>query len=125
MAGTFGVIMAGGSGTRFWPLSRAARPKQLLPLGGGDISLLRATRDRISSLISPERTLVVTSEALAPPSARALRAAARERAWREPVGRNTAPCVGLGSVRVARTVRKPCSQCCRRITTSRRSGYCA
>jgi len=65
MASTYAVIMAGGSGTRFWPLSRATRPKQLLPLGGSELSLLRATRDRIAGLIDAEHTLVVTSETLA------------------------------------------------------------
>lgn len=103
MAATFGVIMAGGSGTRFWPLSRAARPKQLLPLGGGDLSLLRATRDRISSLIAPERTLVVTSEALAPAIRAELPELPPENVLAEPVGRNTAPCVGWAASVVART----------------------
>jgi mannose-1-phosphate guanylyltransferase len=102
MAGTFGVIMAGGSGTRFWPLSRAARPKQLLPLGGGDVSLLRATRERISGLIGPERTLVVTSEALAPAIREELPELPPENVLAEPVGRNTAPCVGWAASVVAR-----------------------
>jgi len=103
MAGTFGVIMAGGFGTRFWPLSRAIRPKQLLPLGGGDVSLLRATRDRISSLISAERTLVVTSEALAPAIRAELPELPPENVLAEPIGRNTAPCVGWAASVVART----------------------
>lgn len=102
MAGTFGVIMAGGSGTRFWPLSRAARPKQLLPLGGGDVSLLRATLDRIGSIISPEHTLVVTSEALAPAIRAELPSLPSENVLAEPVGRNTAPCVGWAAAVVAR-----------------------
>jgi mannose-1-phosphate guanylyltransferase len=102
MAGTYGVIMAGGSGTRFWPLSRAIRPKQLLPLGGGDVSLLRATRDRIAELIAPEHTLVVTSEALAPAIREELSELPPENVLAEPVGRNTAPCVGWAASVVAR-----------------------
>ncbi|MET0341751.1 MAG: mannose-1-phosphate guanylyltransferase [Polyangiales bacterium] len=103
MASTFGVIMAGGSGTRFWPLSRALRPKQLLPLGGGQSSLLRETLRRIESLIPPERTLVVTSEALAAQTRAELPELPPENILAEPVGRNTAPCVGWAASVVART----------------------
>lgn len=101
MAGTYAVIMAGGSGTRFWPLSRAARPKQLLPLGG-DVSLLRATRDRIAELVAPEHTLVVTSEALAERVREELPELPADNVLAEPVGRNTAPCVGWAASVVAR-----------------------
>ncbi|HEX6243731.1 MAG TPA: mannose-1-phosphate guanylyltransferase [Polyangiales bacterium] len=101
MAGTYAVIMAGGSGTRFWPLSRAARPKQLLPLSG-QVSLLRATRDRIANLVSPAETLVVTSEALAPAIRAELPELPAENVLAEPVGRNTAPCVGWAASVVAR-----------------------
>lgn len=103
MATTFGVIMAGGSGTRFWPLSRASRPKQLLPLGSGESSLLRETRKRIDRLIPPERTLIVTSEALAEQTRRELPEVPPENVLAEPVGRNTAPCVGWAASVVART----------------------
>ncbi|HJL31315.1 MAG TPA: sugar phosphate nucleotidyltransferase, partial [Polyangiaceae bacterium LLY-WYZ-15_(1-7)] len=66
MANSYAVIMAGGSGTRFWPASRRARPKQLLPLApGDDRSLLRATVERIRPLVPVERIYVVTSAALA------------------------------------------------------------
>jgi mannose-1-phosphate guanylyltransferase len=101
MAGTYAVIMAGGSGTRFWPLSRAARPKQLLPLGA-DVSLLRATCDRIANLVSPAHTLVVTSEALAPAIRAELPELPPENVLAEPIGRNTAPCVGWAASVVAR-----------------------
>jgi len=102
MAGTFGVIMAGGSGTRFWPLSRAARPKQLLPLGGGDESLLRATLRRLSGLIPTEQIYVVTSEKLAAQTRAALPELPAANILAEPVGRNTAPCVGWAASVVAR-----------------------
>ena len=103
MADTFGVIMAGGSGTRFWPLSRALRPKQLLPLSGGDGSLLRETRRRIANAIPAERTLVVTSEALAAQTRAELPELPPENILAEPLGRNTAPCVGWAASVVARS----------------------
>ncbi|MFQ5703915.1 MAG: mannose-1-phosphate guanylyltransferase [Gemmatimonadales bacterium] len=58
------AILAGGSGTRFWPLSTPTNPKQLLPLVGGD-SLLELTVRRLAGLIPPERTLVLTGSPLA------------------------------------------------------------
>jgi len=54
------VVMAGGSGTRFWPASRAALPKQLLPLGGAK-TLLQDTVERLEGLVPPDRTMIVTS----------------------------------------------------------------
>lgn len=59
------VILAGGSGTRFWPLSSPTRPKQLLPLAGPR-STAEDTMDRLAGFIPPARTLIVTGPALAP-----------------------------------------------------------
>src|SRR5512139_1888804 len=102
MSEVYAVIMAGGAGTRFWPLSRRARPKQLLPLGPGSASLLRATVDRIAPLVPPARVLVVTSEELADATARELPEVPRANILAEPVGRNTAPCVGWAAAVVRR-----------------------
>ncbi|MCB9618373.1 MAG: NTP transferase domain-containing protein [Sandaracinus sp.] len=97
------VIMAGGSGTRFWPASRRQRPKQLLPLApGDDRSLLRATLERIAPLVPPERVLVVTSAALADATAAELPELPRANVLAEPTGRNTAPCVGWAASHVRR-----------------------
>lgn len=97
------VIMAGGSGTRFWPASRRLRPKQLLPLAPGDErSLLRATLERIAPLVPVERVLVVTSAALADATAAELPELPRENLLAEPTGRNTAPCVGWAASYVRR-----------------------
>jgi mannose-1-phosphate guanylyltransferase len=89
------VIMAGGRGTRFWPLSRTSKPKQLLPLAG-EVSLLRQTYERVVPLVGPERVLVVTSGDLADPIRAQLPELPPAQVIAEPVGRNTAPCAVLG-----------------------------
>ena len=91
-----GVIMAGGSGTRFWPASRQHRPKQLLTLDGHR-SLLQTTLDRCQPWIPPERMWVVTGESLAAETARQLPEVPASQILVEPCGRNTAPCVGLAA----------------------------
>ncbi len=92
----FCVIMAGGRGTRFWPLSRARSPKQLLPLGQGP-SLLRETFDRLAPVVGVDRILVVTTREQAEATARALPELDSSRIVAEPSGRNTAPCAVLGA----------------------------
>jgi mannose-1-phosphate guanylyltransferase len=96
----YAVIMAGGSGTRFWPLSRHRRPKQLLPLAGGR-SLLAATVDRVLPLVGVGRTLVVTGEAVADAVRAELPSLPPENVLVEPVGRDTAACVGWMAWRLA------------------------
>jgi len=100
MSETWAVIMAGGVGSRFWPLSRRTRPKQLLPVVG-DRPLLEETWRRIRPLVGPDHVRVVTG--------RDHEAAVREvlddlppgAVLAEPVGRNTAPCIGWAAVQVA------------------------
>jgi len=93
----FAVIMAGGAGTRFWPASRASRPKQLLPLAGGE-PLLAATVRRLAPLLPPDRVFVVTGEHLAEATAQAVPGA---RVLREPAPRNTAPCIAWANAVIA------------------------
>lgn len=93
--------MAGGRGTRFWPLSRADRPKQLLALASGR-SLLRDTFERLEPLVGADRILVVTSGSLAGPTRAELPELKPEQVVNEPVGRNTAPCAVLGMGLAAR-----------------------
>lgn len=95
------VIMAGGRGTRFWPLSRTARPKQLLPLASGR-SLLRETFERLEPLVGRERILVITSGPLAAATRAELPELDPSHVVNEPVGRNTAPCAALGMALAAR-----------------------
>ena len=97
----FAVILGGGAGTRLWPSSRRARPKQLLSLGGPE-SLLAAAVRRGRDIVGVENTLIVT----AADQANAVRAAIpdlpRANIVAEPVPRNTAAAVGLGAVTAQR-----------------------
>jgi mannose-1-phosphate guanylyltransferase len=95
------IVMAGGSGTRFWPASRAALPKQLLPLAG-DRTLLEDTVGRIEGLVPPERTMVVTAARLLDTVRRQLPAVPEAGLVGEPCKRDTAPCIGLAALLVAR-----------------------
>lgn len=97
----YAVIMAGGSGTRFWPLSRGARPKQLLGILGGP-TMIQATVARLQPLIPPERVLIVTTAALADETRRQLPMLKPEHVIAEPVGRDTAACVCLAAVVIER-----------------------
>lgn len=93
------VIMAGGSGTRFWPESRRAKPKQFLTLAG-DRTLLQQAADRCRPWIPPERIHVVTNAAHAGETLRQLPDLPAENVLLEPCGRNTAPCIGLAALQV-------------------------
>jgi mannose-1-phosphate guanylyltransferase len=88
--------MAGGAGTRFWPASRAAQPKQLLDLAGGE-TMIQATVSRLGNLVPPERTLVVTNNRLVDPITEQLPQLPTEAVIGEPCKRDTAPCVGLAA----------------------------
>lgn len=93
------VIMAGGSGTRFWPASRRDKPKQFLTLTG-DRSLIQLAADRVQSLAGDSRLWIVTGARHAVETGRQLPALPAEHVLIEPCGRNTAPCIGLAAIRV-------------------------
>ena len=95
------VIMAGGSGTRFWPESRSLRPKQLLRLVG-DRSMIQSTVDRLGDLVPPQRTLVVTGAALVDEVWNQLPQLPPTSLVGEPCRRDTAPCIGLAALLVLR-----------------------
>ncbi|OAI46291.1 mannose-1-phosphate guanylyltransferase [Planctomycetaceae bacterium SCGC AG-212-F19] len=90
------LIMAGGGGTRFWPRSRAKKPKQFLTLAG-DRSLIQQSFDRIEAQVAPERTWVITGAAYRGEVIRQLPAIPAGQVVGEPCGRDTAPCIGLGA----------------------------
>jgi mannose-1-phosphate guanylyltransferase len=92
--------MAGGSGTRFWPLSRQRRPKQMLALAG-KAPLIVQTAQRIRPLAPSSRTFVVCGRAHAPAVRKLLRGLPAKNILVEPVARNTAPCIGLAAAVVA------------------------
>jgi len=95
------VIMAGGAGTRFWPASRADRPKQLLALAGSR-TLLQASADRLAGLVPPERTLVLTNQRLVSAVRAQLPQLPADCVLGEPAKRDTAPCIGLAALLVLR-----------------------
>jgi mannose-1-phosphate guanylyltransferase len=94
------VIMAGGSGTRFWPESRRAKPKQFLALTG-ERTLLQQAADRCRPWIPTERMHVVTGAAYAAETRRQLPDLPPRHVLQEPCGRNTAPCIALAALHVS------------------------
>lgn len=94
------VIPAGGSGTRLWPLSRAARPKFLLPLLGEE-SLIQLTVNRLMPLTPPERNMVICGPAHAVPVARQLPGMPAENILVEPLPRGSGPAIGLAAAIIA------------------------
>lgn len=94
------IIMAGGSGTRFWPESRCEMPKQLLRLSG-DRTMIQSTVDRLGSLVGDDQTMVVTNAMLVDAIAKQLPDVPRKNLVGEPAKRDTAPCVGLAASLVA------------------------
>jgi mannose-1-phosphate guanylyltransferase len=95
------VIMAGGGGTRFWPRSRLARPKQFLPLVG-DRTLLQQVLERLEAQVPPERTWVITAGQYGDKVREQLPALPADHVVGEPCGRDTAACIGLGAALLSR-----------------------
>lgn len=93
----YAVIMAGGKGERFWPLSREKLPKQFLSLLGGR-SLIQQTYERICGIFSPKEILVVTGKDFVELVKEHLPELPPQNIIAEPEGRNTAPCIGLAAM---------------------------
>lgn len=92
----YGVIMAGGRGTRFWPKSRRKSAKQVLRLFG-ERSLLQQTVDRLQGVIAPENIWVITNELLQREIRKQLPEVPKKQIVAEPSPRNTAPCIALAA----------------------------
>jgi mannose-1-phosphate guanylyltransferase len=93
----FVIVMAGGSGTRLWPLSRRRTPKQLLNLTG-EASLLQQTVARLAPLLRPQDIYVITSQAHVRASREQLPQLPEENVLGEPLARSTAVAAGLATV---------------------------
>jgi mannose-1-phosphate guanylyltransferase len=98
----YALILAGGAGTRFWPASRARLPKQLLGILS-ERPLLAETIDRVRPVVGADERIFISSAAsVAAATSVALPTFPEERILIEPVGRNTAPCIGWGAATIAR-----------------------
>ena len=95
----YAVIMAGGIGSRFWPWSRKAQPKQFLRIFN-DSTLLQNTVERLEGLVPPERCLIVTNERYVDQTKEQLPEVPEENILAEPVSRNTAPCIAYAAARL-------------------------
>jgi mannose-1-phosphate guanylyltransferase len=102
----YAVLLAGGSGTRFWPASRRGKPKQYLRIAG-EQSMLAETAARLEGIVPAERTYVVTVRSQLDLVRRALPGLPEGNLLAEPLARNTGPCVALAALEIA--LRDPAS----------------
>ena len=93
------VILAGGSGSRFWPKSRKDTPKQLLKITG-EKTMIRLTYDRLRKISTPEKILIVASQELSALIHREIPDIPKENFIIEPNGKNTAPAIGLAALHI-------------------------
>ena len=96
MSHHYGLILAGGRGTRFWPRSRRSRAKQVLKFFG-DRSLIQQTVDRLRPVLPPERIWILTNHHLRAEIVRQLPEVPKRQILAEPAQRNTAPAIGLAA----------------------------
>lgn len=99
---TTALIMAGGRGERFWPRSRKDRPKQFLSLTNDGKTMIQLTVERILPLVDMEDIYIATNKAYMPLVTEQLPGIPKENILCEPVGRNTAPCIGLGAMHISK-----------------------
>ena len=99
---TTALIMAGGRGERFWPRSRKSLPKQFLSLTGDGRTMIQLTIERILPLVDIEDIFIATNKDYKELVKKQLPNLPEENILCEPVGRNTAPCIGLGAMHIAK-----------------------
>ncbi len=97
----YAVIMAGGVGSRFWPRSRERTPKQLMEIAG-ERTMIQSTVDRLKNFVPAKNIFVVTNKLQKHAIAKQLPSVPSENIIVEPIGRNTAPCIGLAAMFVRR-----------------------
>ena len=95
------VVMAGGSGTRFWPMSRQAKPKQLLKIIG-DQNMLQITVDRLNKCKKTEGIYIYTRKDLKTAIKKEIKGVLPKNIIAEPSGKNTAPCIGLSALHISK-----------------------
>lgn len=99
---TTALIMAGGKGERFWPRSRVTLPKQFLSLTDDGKTMIQLTVERISPLVDLEDVYIATNKAYKELVKEQLPGLPEQNILCEPIGRNTAPCIGLGAVHISK-----------------------
>ena len=102
MPNTYVVIMAGGSGTRFWPFSRSEKPKQFLDVLGVGQTLLQMTYDRFKEITDADKILVVSNRKYKDLILAQLPELSEDQVLLEPFQRNTAPCIAYASYKIAK-----------------------
>jgi mannose-1-phosphate guanylyltransferase len=100
MSHNYGVIMAGGIGSRFWPMSRTSHPKQFLDILGTGHTLLQQTYDRLARIVPKENIFVVTNESYEDLVQQQLPGLKRSSILLEPSRKNTAPCIAYASYKI-------------------------
>jgi len=101
MAHVFGVVMAGGVGTRFWPRSRERSPKQALEIIGKG-TMIQNTTSRLAQKVALRDIFIITNRLQHALLAKQLPSIKEENILDEPIGRNTAPCIGLAALHIRR-----------------------
>ena len=97
----FALIMAGGVGSRFWPVSRTEHPKQFIDFFGVGKTLIQSTYERFLRICPPENIFIVTNEIYIDLIKEQLPQMSDNQILAEPVMRNTAPCIAYGSMKIA------------------------
>lgn len=100
MSNTYIIIMAGGTGTRFWPYSRIKKPKQFLDILGTGRTMIQSTYERFRNLAPPENFMVVTNEEYTDLVKEQLPELTDDQIIKEPVKRNTAPCIACATYKI-------------------------
>jgi mannose-1-phosphate guanylyltransferase len=100
------AIMAGGIGSRFWPMSRTAHPKQFLDILGTGKTLIQETFERYSKLVPVKNIYIITSREYVDTVKKQLRLLPEENILAEPSRKNTAPCIAYIAFKLCKKIRR-------------------